>query len=142
MVSYNAPMQVLYSQESLTRMLSAPGIDFSTIGTEKTAFYLIMPDEKTTVHSIVSLMIKQCYESLIHTAQQQERRTLPIRVNFLLDEFANLPTIPDSCEGSTARTRTPSEATATTGCSSRAASWNCSGNWRPSAAPTRPPARR
>ncbi len=95
MVSYNAPMQVLYSQESLTRMLSTPGIDFSTVGTEKTAFYLIMPDEKTTVHSIVSLMIKQCYESLIHTAQKQERRTLPIRVNFLLDEFANLPTIPD-----------------------------------------------
>lgn len=95
MVSYNAPMQVLYSQDSLTRMLSTPGIDFSTIGTEKTAFYLIMPDEKTTVHSIVSLMIKQCYESLIHAAQQQENRTLPIRVNFLLDEFANLPTIPD-----------------------------------------------
>ena len=95
MVSYNAPMQILYSQDSLVRMLSTPGIDFSTIGTRKTAFYLIMPDEKTTLHSIVSLMIKQCYEALINAAQRRKSRTLPIRVNFLLDEFANLPAIPD-----------------------------------------------
>ena len=95
MVSYNAPMQVLYSRDSLVRMLSTPDIDFSSIGLEKTALFLIMPDEKTTLHSIVSLIIKQCYEALIHTAQQREGRALPIRVNFLLDEFANLPAIPD-----------------------------------------------
>ena len=94
MVSYNAPMQILYSQRALTRMLSKPEIEFSRLGTEKTVVYLIMPDEKTTLHMLVSLMIKQCYETLIETAQRRGG-TLPIRVNFLLDEFSNLPTIPD-----------------------------------------------
>ena len=95
MVSYNAPMQKLYAQDSLIKMLAVPEIDFSAIGDEKTVLYLIMPDEKTTMHGLVSLIIKQCYEALIHAAQQRESRSLPVRVNFLLDEFANLPAIPD-----------------------------------------------
>ena len=95
MVSYNAPMQLLYSQDSLVHMLSRPEVDFSVLGDRKTVLYLIMPDEKTTLHGIVSLIIKQCYESLIDAAQRHEGRTLPVRVNFLLDEFANLPAIPD-----------------------------------------------
>ena len=94
-VSYNAPVQKLYAQDALIRMLSTTDVDFNTLGGEKTALFLIMPDEKTTLHGIVSLMIKQCYEALIITAQARPERSLPIRVNFLLDEFANLPTIPD-----------------------------------------------
>lgn len=95
MVSYNAPMQKLYAQESLIKMFAVPEIDFSTLGNQKTALYLIMPDEKTTLHGIVSMLIKQCYEALIYSAQQRADKKLPVRVNFLLDEFANLPTIPD-----------------------------------------------
>ena len=95
MATYHASVQTLYVQESLVRMLSVPEIDFSTLGDRKTALYLIMPDEKTTLHSIVSLIIKQCYESLISAAQRHESRALPVRVNFLLDEFSNLPAIPD-----------------------------------------------
>ena len=95
MVSYYAGVQKLYSQDALVKMLSTRDVDFSTLGDEKTALYLIMPDEKTTLHGIVSLMIKQCYEMLIYAAQKREDRKLPIRVNFLLDEFANLPAIPD-----------------------------------------------
>ena len=94
-ISYDAPMQKLYAQKSLIGMLSTNEIRFSCLGTEKTVLYLIMPDEKTTLHKIVSLAIKQCYEQLIGLAQKSESNTLPIRVNFLLDEFSNLPAIPD-----------------------------------------------
>lgn len=34
---------------------------------------------------------QQCYESLIFEAQKCTKKTLPIRVNFLLDEFSSLP---------------------------------------------------
>lgn len=94
-VSYEASVQHLYIQKSLVSMLSRQDVDFSRLGSEKTILYLIMPDEKTTLHAIVSLIIKQCYEQLIDQAQRYEENTLPQRVNFLLDEFSNLPPIPD-----------------------------------------------
>lgn len=94
-ISYDAPMQRLYAQSSLVSMLSTNEVDFARLGLEKTILYLIMPDEKTTLHKIVSLIVKICYEQLIDLAQKQYKNTLPIRVNFLLDEFSNLPAIPD-----------------------------------------------
>ena len=76
-------------------MLSASDINISKIGFEKTALFLILPDEKTTINFIVSIFIKQLYQCLIDTAQSTQTGALPVRVNFLLDEFANLPTITD-----------------------------------------------
>lgn len=94
-VCYDAGVQMLYVQPALIRMLSTTEIDFSELGKRKTVLYIIMPDEKATLHGIVSMAIKQCYEHLISTAQQYESCSLPVRVNFLLDEFGNLPNIPD-----------------------------------------------
>ena len=94
-ITYEAPMQKLYAQKSLINMLSTSDVDFSRLGKEKAILYLIMPDEKTTLHKIVSLIVKLCYEQLIDLAQQHPRCQLPQRVNFLLDEFSNLPAIPD-----------------------------------------------
>lgn len=94
-VSYDAPMQQLYIQKALINMLSRHEVDLQALGRQKTILYLIMPDEKTTLHFIVSLIIKQCYEQLIDLAQRSPGKTLPIRVNFLLDEFSNLPMVPD-----------------------------------------------
>ncbi|MBR2261765.1 MAG: type IV secretory system conjugative DNA transfer family protein [Paludibacteraceae bacterium] len=78
---------------SLTDMLCHNDIKFSDIGQEKTAIFLVMPDEKETYHGLISIFIQQCYESLIFEAQKCEKRALPIRVNFLLDEFSSLPQI-------------------------------------------------
>lgn len=94
-VSYLAALQHIYSRNTLIDMLSTPEIDFADVGMQKTALYIIMNDEKTTLHGVVSLLVKQCYEALIDRAQQCEGLTLPVRVNFMLDEFSNLPAIPD-----------------------------------------------
>ena len=97
MVSFRAPLQVIFSRPALVDMLSTPEVDFERLGTEKTVLYLIMPDEKDTYNFIVSLVIKQAYEALIRLAQKQKDKRLPVRVNFLLDEFSNLPAIPGMC---------------------------------------------
>lgn len=94
-VSYDASVQGLYIQNSLVEMLSGNTVDFTDLGSRKTILYLIIPDEKTTLHRIASLMIKQCYIQLIDQAQHMDHNTLPFRVNFLLDEFSNMPAIPD-----------------------------------------------
>ncbi len=93
--SYDADLQKLYMQRSLIDMLSVNEVRFQNLGLQKTILYLIMPDEKTTLHFVVSMVIKQCYEQLIELAQRCKNNTLPMRVNFLLDEFSNLPQIPD-----------------------------------------------
>ena len=78
---------------SLTDMLCHSDIRFSDIGHEKTAVFLVMPDEKETYHGLISVFIQQCYESLIFEAQKYSKKMLPVRVNFLLDEFSSLPQI-------------------------------------------------
>lgn len=94
-VSYYAGMHMIYSRRSLVNLLSTPELNFASIGMKKTAVFIILPDESTTLYGIASLLIKQMYEHLIHQAQQCSKHTLPVRVNFMLDEFCNIPCLPD-----------------------------------------------
>lgn len=85
-------MQFIIRPE-ITEMLCHNDINFSTLGEEKTAIFLVMPDEKETYHGLISIFIQQCYEALIFEAQIQTNKRLKRRVNFLLDEFSSLPHI-------------------------------------------------
>ena len=82
-------------RKSLCQVLSNSSFDVRDIGKEKTAIYIIIPDEKTTLHFLVTAFVKQTYEALIQEAQQQKDKKLPVRVNILLDEFGNIPRISD-----------------------------------------------
>lgn len=82
-------------QNKLIRNLSESTFDIRNIGKEKTAVYIIVPDERSTYHFIVTSFVKQCYELLIEEAQKNKIKKLPIRVNFVLDEFSNTPPISD-----------------------------------------------
>ncbi len=88
-------LRMFCTNERLASMLSTTTFDLKTIGREKTAVYLIVPDEKTTYHALVTMFVKQAYEVLISEAQKEKNRQLPVRVNFVLDEFCNIPKIPD-----------------------------------------------
>jgi len=79
--------------EKFVKFLSQESVDFNRISKEKTAIYMIIPDENRYYHMVASLLIMQIYEILIRDAQKREDRTLPIRQNFIIDEFANLPKI-------------------------------------------------
>ena len=86
----------LYSQDSLCDMLFKSDFEFSMIGKEKTAVFLITPDERTIYNPIISSFVKLSYGALIDTAEGAEcKGVLPIRVNYMLDEFGNLPCIAD-----------------------------------------------
>lgn len=88
---------------SLLRLFSDPSIRYLTckqdhalddIGLEKTAVFLIIPDEDKTRHPLAALYIDQTYQALIDRAMKCDDR-LPVRVNFLLDEFGNMPQLKD-----------------------------------------------
>jgi len=82
-------------RKTLCQVLSRSSFDLKKIGKKKTAIYIIIPDEKTTLHFLVTAFIKQTYEALIDAAQQLPDYRLPVRLNFVMDEFCNIPAIPD-----------------------------------------------
>lgn len=80
--------------ESLSEMLSYSDFNMKDIGNGKTAVFMIIHDEKKTYHPLMTIFIKQCYETLIDVAQENGGK-LPVRTNFILDEFANMPPLKD-----------------------------------------------
>ena len=87
-------VKTLAVTRNLSEMLSKNDFDMASIGEKPTALFLVVQDEKTTYHSLATIFIKQCYECLISTAYKHGG-ALPVRTNFLLDEFANMPKIKD-----------------------------------------------
>ncbi len=83
----------MFSDTGIANLTSRTDFELDDIGKEKTAVFLIIPDEKESRHELASLFIDQCYQSLINTAQSLPDGKMPIRVNFILDEFANMPPI-------------------------------------------------
>ena len=71
-------------------------IDFKDIGRKPTVVFLIIPDEKENRHIFASLFITQAYKALVELASGPEgvRGACPHPVNFIIDEFANMPVIP------------------------------------------------
>ena len=87
-------IKVFAVTQNLSEMLSRSDFDMEKIGERKTAIFMIIQDEKTTYHALATIFIKQCYESLISVAQKNGG-TLPIRTNFIIDEFQNMPKFKD-----------------------------------------------
>ena len=87
-------VKTLAVTKNLSEMLSKNDFEMDTIGERPTAVFMIIQDEKTTYHSLATIFVKQCYESLISVAHKHGG-ALPVRVNFLLDEFANMPKFKD-----------------------------------------------
>lgn len=91
---FKQKIKLFASRENLSEMLSYSDIDISTIGERKTAVFIVIQDEKKTYHALATILLKQIYETLIATAQKHGGR-LPVRTNFILDEFANMPPLKD-----------------------------------------------
>ncbi len=91
---FKQKVKLFASRENLSEMLSHNDIDLASIGRKKTALFIVVQDEKKTYHSLVTILLKQCYETLIDVAQENGG-SLPVRTNFLLDEFANMPPLKD-----------------------------------------------
>ena len=91
---FKQKVKLFASRENLSEMLSYSDIDLESIGEKPTAVFIVIQDEKKTYHSLVTILLKQIYETLISVAQRHGGK-LPVRTNFLLDEFANMPPLKD-----------------------------------------------
>ena len=94
LATFKQKIKLFASRDNLSEMLCHSDFDMKEIGRQKTAVFMIVQDEKKTLHPLATIFIKQCYETLIDVAQESGGK-LPYRTNFILDEFANMPPLKD-----------------------------------------------
>lgn len=84
----------LFADPSLAYLTGGQDHDPKEIGINKTAVFLIIPDEDKTRHPLAALYVDQTYQKLVELANESGGR-VPNRVNMLMDEFGNMPQIKD-----------------------------------------------
>lgn len=62
---------------------------------QKTVVYLIIPEENSAYEMLVKMFVEQSYSYLISAIQEKYNAKAPRRINYVLDEFANIPPIND-----------------------------------------------
>jgi type IV secretion system protein VirD4 len=93
--TFDQMVRIFSLQPNLVNTLAFNDIEW-TIYERPTAYFIIMPDEKTTYNGLVALFIKQSYEKLIDIYSSFDRtKKKNVRVNYILDEFSSLPKIND-----------------------------------------------
>lgn len=95
LISCSVRLQV-FNMSAITRLTGTDNIDLASIGDEKTALFCITPVVDTTFNFLVALMYTQLFDALyFHAETECKGKRLPIHVRFMLDEFANIGTIPE-----------------------------------------------
>ncbi|WP_295211619.1 VirD4-like conjugal transfer protein, CD1115 family [Ruminococcus sp.] len=80
----------------IAQLTSGNDIDLDALVNSEKPFviYMIIPDDRPTRHVIASMFINQSYLSMVEYLTKSGKSTLNRRVNYVLDEFCNLVTIP------------------------------------------------
>jgi len=85
----------IWSVGDITKLMATDEMNISMAGYEKTAIFVIIPDSFSTFNVIASMFYSQVFSTLYYEADFKCGGSLPILVQCLLDEFANIGQIPD-----------------------------------------------
>ena len=77
---------------AVKKIFSRDELELEKLGQEKTILYLILSDTDSTYNFIASMLYSQILDILVNEA---DTKGLKYPVRLLLDEFANIPAIPD-----------------------------------------------
>jgi type IV secretion system protein VirD4 len=80
---------------ALENLVSDDTIELDTIGSQKTALFVIISDSDHTFNFMAAIMYQQLFDLLFYKADNEYNGRLPFHVRFLLDEFANIGQIPN-----------------------------------------------
>ncbi len=80
----------------VSRLVSDDELEVDTYGDkgQKTALFVIISDSDTTYNFIPAILFTQMFNVLCYKADKEYGGKLPVSVQFILDEFANIGTIP------------------------------------------------
>ncbi len=72
-------------------------LDLSSIGEKKVALFCCIPDADTSLNYLVGMIYSQLFQTLYYVADRLHGGKLPVPVNCIMDEFANVA-LPDDFE--------------------------------------------
>lgn len=86
-----------FNLESVSKMTSSDELELNKFGEKKMALFAIIPDNDTSLNFLISILYTQIFQELFYLADYKYGGTLPIPVEFIMDEFANV-CLPDDFE--------------------------------------------
>lgn len=84
-----------FNLPDVANLTHTDALELDKIGDEKTALFVIIPSSDVTFNFLAAMMYTQLFDTLYDTANFKYGGRLPVHVRCLLDEFANIGTIPD-----------------------------------------------
>lgn len=85
----------LFQNDLVCKVLSTDDIDLTLPAKQPCAYFCLFPDSHDTYRFIVSLFFSMFFTNLINYADQECGGSLPVPVNFLLEEFPSIGHLPD-----------------------------------------------
>lgn len=87
----------LFNSPKLKKILSKTegSLDILSPGRKKCLYFVGSNDQDTSMEPVVSLFYTLLYQELVRYADKRKDQQLPITVHMVLDEYANMCTIPD-----------------------------------------------
>lgn len=87
----------LFNSPKLRKILSKTegGLDILNPGRKKCLYFVGSNDQDSSMAPVVSLFYTLLYQELVRYADMRGDRELPVTVHMVLDEYANMGTIPD-----------------------------------------------
>lgn len=90
---FTSAMSSMVLNENLIDQTSDSTFKLSDLVDRKTALFFITRDEGSAYDGLISVIVDEIYEYLIDVAEEQFGGRLNRRVEFILDEFGNLPAL-------------------------------------------------
>lgn len=95
LITCSTRLQV-FNMQKIAKLTNVDTLDMKTIGDKKTALFCITPVGDQSYNFLVALLYTQLFQTLyFHAETECPGLRLPVHVRFMLDEFANIGTIPD-----------------------------------------------
>ena len=86
----------IFDDLNVENITSTSDFEFSSLVDEPSVLYIIVPDENKSYYQLVTIIVGILYKDLTKLANSpQNHGTLPRKIEWILDEFANCPPLAD-----------------------------------------------
>lgn len=86
----------IFDDLNVENVTSVSEFKFTNVGKKPTALFIIVPDEDKSYYQLVTIILGMLIKDLTKFANQPENNgMLPVKVEWILDEFANMPPLND-----------------------------------------------
>ena len=81
----------IFDDVNVANVTSKSDFDFDILGKEKSALFVIVPDEDKIYYTLVTIILGLLYKELVKLANSNKSKKCPIEIDWICDEFSNCP---------------------------------------------------